>query len=160
MLVKKQKNRIVGKRVNTAHVDAVIRNYKQERWLANTKRLGKEDSLSVWYSVEELENFLATVKSEGGNGIRLYFGVYDKDYTEQPKYAGRQTLVLVATRSKETETGTVEKDIYINNEQGTTILAYNQGYLCPPFCKKKDGIDGDDIGITIVDKGDEGLHIL
>ena len=160
MMIKQKKSRIVGKRVGTAHVDNVIRNYKQERWVHNTQRLGKEDSLSVWYSVEELENFLATVKSEGGNGIRLYFGVYDKEYEEQPKYAGRQTLVLVATRSKETAEGTVEKDIYINDEQGTSILAYNQGYLCPPFCKKKGGIDGDDIGITIVDKGEEGLHIL
>lgn len=160
MMIKQKKSRTVGKRVGTAHVDNVIRNYKQERWVHNTQRLGKEDSLSVWYSVEELENFLATVKSEGGNGIRLYFGVYDKEYEEQPKYAGRQTLVLVATRSKETAEGTVEKDIYINDEQGTSILAYNQGYLCPPFCKKKGGIDGDDIGITIVDKGEEGLHIL
>jgi hypothetical protein len=157
MLEIQKKTVKVGKRVNTDHVNAAIRNYKQERWVHNSKRLGKEDSLSVWYSLEELEEFLATSKAHGGDGIRLYFGAYDNDHAPQPQYAGRQTVVLVATKEKETESGRTNKDIYIPTENGTTILAYNAGRPCPPFCQLNDDDGG--IGITIVDKGEEGMMI-
>jgi len=59
----------VGKYVGKEHVDTVIRTYKQERWIYNTERLGKEDSLSVWYSAEELEAFIQKIKASGGNGV-------------------------------------------------------------------------------------------
>lgn len=148
----------VGKFVNTEHVDTVIRNYKQERWVHNSERLGKEDSLSVWHSIEELEELLAKAKEHGGDGIRFYFGAYPKDYV-QPLYAGRQTIVMVATKQKETEAGLANKDIYINNEKGNELLAFNAGLLCPPYCRPKDPSTGD-IGITIIDKGQEGLLIV
>ena len=156
MSVIQKKSVKAGKLVNTEHVNTVIRNYKQERWIHNSKRLGKEDSLSVWYSLEELEGFLARAKDHGGDGIKLYFGAYDQEHAPQPLYAGRQTVVLVATKEKETENGTVNKDIYINTEKGTSILAYNAGHLCPPFCNT---LDDNGIGITIVDKGDEGMAV-
>ncbi len=159
MFTTQKKSVKAGKLVNTAHVDAVIRNYKQERWVQNSKRLGKEDSLSVWYSVEELEEFLAKVKDHGGDGIKVYFGAYDKDYQKQPLYAGRQTVVLVATKEKETTNGVVNKDLYIQSETETTILAYNMGNLCPPFCQTGDGDPGEGIGITIIDKGEDGIVI-
>ena len=92
----------VGKYVDTNHVDTLVRTYKQERWDANSQRLGKEDSRSVWYSIEELEDFIEKVKDHGGDGIRFYFAVYPHDYTEVPAYAGRQNLVLVGSKSKET----------------------------------------------------------
>ncbi len=155
MLQTQKKSVRVGKLVNTDHVNEVIRNYKQERWIHNSKRLGKEDSLSVWYSVEELEEFMTKIKDHGGDGVRLYFGAYDHQYTEKPLYAGRQTIVLVATKEKETGNGVTNKDIYINTEKGSSILAYNVGKLCPPFCQG----DETGIGITIVDKGNEGMVI-
>jgi hypothetical protein len=145
-----------GRFVNTEHVDTVIKNYKQERWVHNSKRLGKEDSLSVWYSVEELEEFLAKAKEHGGDGIRMYFGAYDQEHAPQPLYEGRQTIVMVVTKQKETRKGEVNKDVYINTDEGTTILAYNAGRLCPPMCTNDD-FGG--VGITIVDKGDEGLIV-
>lgn len=149
----------VGRQVNTKHVDTVIKNYKQERWVHNSKRLGKEDSLSVWYSIEELEEFIAKSKEHGADGIKMYFGAYDKDYKDQPLYAGRQTIALVATKHKETRKGASNKDVYITAENGaTTILAWNAGTLCPPYCGTKD--DYDDVGITIVDKGEDGLAIV
>jgi len=147
----------VGKFVNTEHVDSVIKNYKQERWVHNSKRLGKEDSLSAWFSVEELEEFLETVKEHGGDGVKIYFGTYGKNYTEQPLYAGRQTVVLVATKVKETKKGTVNKDLYISGENENTILAYNCATICPPFCPNDD-FGG--IGITIVDQGKDGIVIV
>jgi hypothetical protein len=145
-----------GKLVNTEHVDTVIKNYKQERWVHNSKRIGKEDSLSVWYSVEELEDFLQKAREHGGDGIRMYFGAYGKTGAPLPLYEGRQTVVLVATKQKDTVKGEVTKDIYITTEEGTSILAYNAGKLCPPFCTSD---DFGEIGITIVDKGAEGLIV-
>jgi hypothetical protein len=161
MLTIQKKSVKVGKLVDTQHVDTVIRNYKQERWVHNSKRLGKEDSLSVWYTVEELEEYLQLVKKHGGDGIRLYFGAYNKEYSEKPLYAGRQTVVLVATKATD---GGTNKDIYVNTENGHSILAYNVGSLCPPMCKgygEEDPAGGGfgDIGITILDKGDDGLAI-
>jgi hypothetical protein len=157
MLTIAKKSVKAGKQVNTQHVDTVIKNYKQERWVDNSKRLGKEDSLSVWFTVEELQDFMETVKLNGGDGIRLYFGAYDKNYATEPLYAGRQTVVLVATKEKETPNGVTNKDVYINTENGTSILAYNMGKLCPPSCVDS-GEDGG-LGIRIIDKGDEGMII-
>ncbi len=149
----------VGKSVGTDHVNTVVRNYKKERWVHNSRRLGKEDSLSVWYSIEELEEFMSIAKNHGADGIRLYFGAYDEENKEQPLYAGRQTVVLVATKQKITEAGESNKDIYIQTEKGTTIMAWNLGSICPPFCGSKDGFGFGDVGITILDKGDDGLVI-
>jgi hypothetical protein len=159
MYTTQKKSLKVGKLVNTEHVDTVIRNYKKERWVHNSKRLGKEDSMSVWYSVEELEEYLEKVKMHGGDGIKMYFAAYSHDYEEQPLYAGRQTVVLVGTKQKETSNGAMNKDLYVTTDQGSSILAYNSGGVCPPFCMSGDGIDGDGIGITIVDRGEDGIVI-
>ncbi len=147
-----------GKLVNTEHVNIVISNYKKERWAHNSKHIGKEDSLSVWYSVEELEDFLEKVKEYGGDGIKMYFGAYDQEHAPKPLYADRQTIVLVATKTKETANGEINKDLYISTEKENTILAYNAGRLCPPLCQQGEDFGG--IGITIVDKGAEGLVIV
>jgi hypothetical protein len=158
MLTVTSKTRKAGKFVSTDHTDTLIRNYKQERWVNNSKHIGKEDSLSVWYSAEELERFLEKIKMHGADGVRFYFAAYDKEYKEQPLYAGRQTMVMVATQSKETEKGIVDKDVYLNTGAENSILAYNNGKLCPPFCKPS--YDGDDLGIGIVDRGDEGIVVV
>ncbi|MFY7964340.1 MAG: hypothetical protein ACOVO1_05545, partial [Chitinophagaceae bacterium] len=92
----------VGKYVDTAHVDNVIRNYKKERWVHNSDRIGKEDSLSAWWSIEEMEDFIMQAKIHGADGLKFYFGAYDTDYPENPKYAGRQTLVMVGTKEAQT----------------------------------------------------------
>ncbi len=158
MTTMQKKSLKAGKQVNTKHVDTVIKNYKQERWVDNSKRLGKEDSLSVWYSIEELEEFIQMSKEHGADGVKMYFGAYSKDYKENPLYAGRQTIVMVATRNKAVGEEFADKDVYINTENGTSILAWNAGRLCPPYCV----ITGDDngIGITILDKGEEGIVVV
>ena len=166
MLTIEKKSLKVGKYVSTEHVDTVIKTYKQERWVHNSERIGKEDSLSVWYSIEELEEFMATSKENGADGIKFYFAAYPENYTEKAGFEGRQTLVLVATKTKELETGVANKDIYIQNGEEAKILAYNAGSICPPLCGKppKPGsIAGDDwggIGVTIVDRGEKGLSVV
>jgi len=166
MITSQKKPLSVGKYVDTKHVDTVIRTYKQERWVHNSDRIGKEDSLSAWYSVEELENFVDIIKQHGADGLKIYFAAYPEDFTEVPEYAGRQTIVLVGTKRKETENGkTVDKDIYIQTEKGSQILAYNMTKICPPFCsgggKDDSPIDwGEGLGITIVDRKDKGMVIV
>jgi hypothetical protein len=161
MLTKIAKKSVkAGKRVNTKHVDSLIKNYKRERWVQNSKNLGKEDSLSVWYSLEELMSFMQTAKENGSDGIRLYFGVYDKDTAHDTAFEGRQTIVLVATKQKEVEDGVAHKEVYINTENGNSILAFNAGWICPPKCGSIDDGDGGSIGITILDKGDDGFCIV
>ncbi|MFT3826736.1 MAG: hypothetical protein QM731_22630 [Chitinophagaceae bacterium] len=165
MITTTKKSLKVGKYVSTAHVNEVISNYKKERWVHNSERIGKEDSLSAWYSVEELEEFIAKIKDHGADGIKLYFAAYSADYAERPEYAARQTLVLVGTKHNETPTGAANKDIYIQTEKGAEILAYNASNICPPSCGSRwpntgeeDGLG--DIGITIVDRGEKGLTIV
>ncbi|HRN56388.1 MAG TPA: hypothetical protein PLL71_08045 [Agriterribacter sp.] len=164
MLTIEKKSLKVGKYVSTKHVDTVIKTYKQERWVHNSERIGKEDSLSVWYSIEELEEFMATAKENGADGIKFYFAAYPETYTEKAGFAGRQTLVLVATKTKELETGVANKDIYIRDGEKAEILAYNAGNICPPLCNPKPKPTGADdwgnIGVTIVDRGEKGLTVV
>ncbi len=152
----------VGKYVNNTHVDNVIKNYKQERWVQNSERIGKEDSLSGWWSIEEMEDFIETAKIYGADGVKFYFGAYDKDYQEKPEYAGRQTLVMVGTKQKQTANGVNNKDIYVQTDKGSQVLGYNAMSLCPPFCGQGDTFDfGDlELGITLIDKGDNGMVVI
>lgn len=161
MLTVEKKELKVGKYVTTEHVDTLIRTYKQERWAQNSSRIGKEDSLTVWHSIEELEEFLTTAKEHGGDGIKFCFAVYPESYSDNPAYAGRQTIVMVATKTKEQENGIGQRDIYIQSENKTKILAYNTGRICPPMCPPPPTFDGDnpDVGIAIVDKS-EGMVII
>jgi hypothetical protein len=146
-----------GKFVDTDHVEAAIRNYKKERWVHNSQRLGKEDSLSVWYSVEELEEFLDKCKENGADGIRMYFGAYDREQAPKAGYEGRQTILLVASKEKDTLGGISSKDVYVATDDGPTILAYNVGRLCPPVCPT--GYPPKTLGTTIIDNGAEGMII-
>src|SRR4051812_39198575 len=122
MIKSPKKTLKAGTYVDTAHVDSVIRTYKKERWIHNTDRIGKEDSLSCWYSIDELQEYIETAKGEGADGIKIYFAAYPNDFEKKPEYAGRQTVVLVATKQKETNQGVINKDLYVNGENGPQIL--------------------------------------
>jgi len=69
------------------------------------KYIKKEDANAVWFSVEELENYIHYIKTKGDKtgydvtGIRFYFGVYpeERKYAEK---AGLMTLFLTATGKK------------------------------------------------------------
>jgi len=77
-------------------------NFMKYRASIIAKYIKKEDANAVWFSLEELENYIHYIKSKGEetgfdvNGIRIYFGVYP----EQKKYAekaGLMTVFLQAT---------------------------------------------------------------
>ena len=80
-----------------------------------------------------MENFLNLAKSHGGDGVKFYYGAYPEDYSAKPEYAGRQTLVMVATKSKITEIGALaNKDIYYSQNGHTKILSGINPIQCPP----------------------------
>ncbi len=159
------KTKKAGKYVNSKHVDSLLSNYKKERWVQNSKHIGKEDSLSVWYSIEELQEFVETAKRNGADGIKMYFGVYNKETAGDVRYEERQTIVLVASKTKELENGaTIDKNIYTVKENKPEILAFNVGRICPPSCSTgtgngSGGFDWDNMGI-LIDKKEEGMVVI
>jgi hypothetical protein len=150
----------VKKTARTKDAETFIREYKQKRWAQNSERIGKADSLSAWYSIEELQNFINLSKSHGGNGVRFFYGAYPESYIDKPEYAGRQTLVMVATKSRILEDGrATDKIIYTRNNGLVGVLGTGHPVICPPSCPPPDGGMGD-FGITIVDRGSKGMEVI
>jgi len=77
------------------------KNYNDTRAGLHQQKLGKEDANAVWYSLQELENYIAYIKRQGiekgfdVDGIRLYMGVYPA--TEEASKAGYTTIFLAPT---------------------------------------------------------------
>ncbi|RKR05507.1 hypothetical protein C8C83_4859 [Flavobacterium sp. 90] len=80
-------------------------NYNKTRAGLAAKAAKKEDANAIWYSLEELENYIHYIKTQGledgytVDGIRFYFGVYPNDKKHGEK-AGLTTLFLVPTGKK------------------------------------------------------------
>lgn len=133
-----------GKFVDARHVNELRENYRKERWVNNSNHLGKPDSLSVWYSLAELKEYLETAEAAGADGIRVYFGAYPSTYPENILFEGRQTIAFVATQQKQSTTGKTEnKDLYVSTPKGPEIVAFNFGSLCPPSCPQGGGTTKD-----------------
>lgn len=149
-----------GQYVDSKHVESLLAEYKKQRWAQNTERLGKADSLSAWYSIEELQQFIEEARLNGADGIKMYFGVYSEETAKNPEYVGRQTNVLVATKVKEMENGnTFDKSIYVNRNGRPEILAFNLAKLCPPNCGTGTGIDVDNPAV-LIDQAGEGMIVI
>ncbi|WJS93548.1 hypothetical protein NYQ10_15770 [Flavobacterium johnsoniae] len=80
-------------------------NYNNRKASLTAKKPQKEDANAIWYSLEELENYIHYIKTNGAkdgynvDGIRFYFGVYPDDEKHGEK-AGLTTLFLVPTGKK------------------------------------------------------------
>jgi hypothetical protein len=144
-----------GQFVNSQHVDSLLSNYKKERWVHNTKRLGKEDSLSVTFGIKEMSEFMRVARENGADAIRTYFGVYSEGFEQAPDFGGRQTIVMVAVKEKRNADGRlVTKHLYYQTENGPQILAFNVGTICPPYCGTLDPTTDDGgYGYVIQDQG-------
>jgi hypothetical protein len=161
MITQQKKSVKTSPNAGLGQEDTFIREYKKNRWAHNSERIGKPDSLSAWYSIEEMENFIALAKSKGGDGIRFYYGAFPENYAAKPEYAGRQTLVKVATRSKITENGTIaQRDLYCSTNGKLKIVSGVIPKGCPPVCLPPSEGGTGDLGITIIDKGEKGMVII
>lgn len=154
-----------GKLVNTQHVNELVGNYKKERWIQNSQKLGKVDSLSTWYGLDELQSFLQLARQHQADGIKMYYGVYGNDFEGDPELRGRQTVVLVATKQKTVGGNIVNKEIYLHKDGKPEILAFNFGGICPPYCGSTQPPDSDNgfgigfdmsgIGLSVIEKNGE-----
>jgi hypothetical protein len=118
-----------GQYVSAEHVDALISNYKKERWIHNTERMGEEDTLGIYFSLEGLEEFIQTAKEAGADGINICFGVYGGK-ADRPEYEGKQTVALVATRSEEANEDTM---ITMNSDPGSSTSTTIPGGSSMPY---------------------------
>lgn len=89
-------------------------NYNNKKASLTARKSQKEDANAIWYSLEELENYIHYIKTNGAkdgynvDGIRFYFGVYPDDEKHGEK-AGLTTLFLVPTGKKiETNTAKIQ----------------------------------------------------
>jgi hypothetical protein len=122
-----------GSIVSTEHVNSLVKNYKLERWLDNSQKIGKPDALSTWYGLDELQEFLEKARQNQADGIKMFYGVYPSDHPNE-MMAGRQTVVLVATRKSHADPRSTNKAIMVSQNGKAEILAFNLGDMCPPFC--------------------------
>ncbi|MGX7666363.1 hypothetical protein [Flavobacterium pedocola] len=100
--------------------------------------MGNDDANAVWYSLEELENYIAYIKSEGLNkgyvvdGIRFYLGLYPE--TDLGNKAGHTTIFLAPT-GVSAELNMMDLQL-INREEGscdiTEIEPLNFGSMGNP----------------------------
>jgi hypothetical protein len=124
-----------GKFVDARHVNELRENYRREKWVNNSNQLGKIDTLSVWYSLAELKEYLEAAEAVGADGVRVYFGAYPKTYPDNILLEGRLTIAFVATQQKRSVTGKTEnKDLYISTPKGPEVMAFNFGNICPTSC--------------------------
>lgn len=102
-------------------------NYNNKRASLTAKKAQKEDANAIWYSLEELENYIHYIKTNGAkdgynvDGIRFYFGVYPDDEKHGEK-AGLTTLFLVPTGKKiETNTEKIQTFALVQEASSSDI---------------------------------------
>lgn len=115
--------------------------YNEKRSGLILSDIGKEDANAVWYSIEELENYINYVKTKGiekgieVNGIRFYIGVYPEDAVKYKEKAGLTTIFLSPTKKKASsilERSLVDNSPIEVNVDVTEIEPMNYGGLGHP----------------------------
>ncbi|MEE9349704.1 MAG: hypothetical protein V3U80_06625 [Flavobacteriaceae bacterium] len=97
-----------AKLITVKQADDLTKNFNA-RYNAMSFTLGKNDNRSSWYSIAELEEYIAYIKSEGASknlnvdGIRFYFGAYGEN---DGSYS---TMFLVPTVASETDSKDTKK---------------------------------------------------
>lgn len=137
-----------GRFLTNEHVSTLLRTYKQNRWVDNSEKIGKDDALTAYVSIEELETLIERIKLHGGDGVRFHYAAYPDNYTPEPEFAGRQTVIMIGTRK--------HKEIYMSEGKDAKILAFGDVPVCPSLCPGNGGIG---LFSSLVDRGDKGMII-
>lgn len=102
-------------------------NYNSKRASLTAKKSQKEDANAIWYSLEELENYIHYIKTSGAkdgynvDGIRFYFGVYPDDEKHGEK-AGLTTIFLVPTGKKAEKTTAKIQTFALTQEESSSDI--------------------------------------
>jgi hypothetical protein len=125
--------------------------YKNGKHVLLSDDLGKPDTRSIWYSKEHFEKLVEEIELAGGDGIRVYFGVYEEGH----EYEGQLCLLFRSTRELIKNNGlhhvnvilenepdypersTLEREIFTfpgSNPTEQDVRDFNLGQACPPRC--------------------------
>lgn len=118
-------------------------NYINERSTLISQSINREDANAIWYSIEELENYIHYIKTEGENkgiqvnGIRFYLGVYPNDPATYHEKSGLTTVFLSPTKKrsradKENTNRVALKTVIEENVDATEIQPLNFGGMGNP----------------------------
>jgi len=111
------------KRISAKQSKELNQNFVKTRSKAIKNAIGKNDALSSWFSIDELQKFIDDVKKEGKdqgkvvNGIRVYFGAYPKE-DKNDKKKDLSTVFLVPTEPYDSA---MQKDGGDGDEGGNDI---------------------------------------
>lgn len=88
------------KLISTKTANAYIKQYDSIKYKAISEATGKPDALEFYYTIAELEGYLAYVKKEAkeqgvtANGIAISLGAYSKGSPKGKKYDNLTTIIL------------------------------------------------------------------
>jgi len=134
--------------IDKEEVNKRVTNYLKEKHPAQSAAIGREDSKSAWYSLDQFEELMREMYYLNADGLRIYFGAYDK---EDKNYPGMLTVVLVPTYMNE-NTGK-HTDIVVDDEvnfsdrseakpEPSAMRGIRKNFdtlgLCPPTCAAHD----------------------
>lgn len=112
--------------------------FTETRVDAINKAIGMPDSRSSWWSIDDLEQYIAYAKAQAAaknlkvDGMRIYFGAYPKDYSDDD-VAGYSTLFIVPTGTKAYgEAGMINFNSFLQSSEDLEIAPLNMGHLRKP----------------------------
>lgn len=88
----------------------------QTLWKAYNNPLDTTDANNVWFSIKELENYIAYAKTNCSKnrqeltGLRLYFGRYPIDSVKYQMKAGKQTIFFSPTGKLSVKNGQIDPE--------------------------------------------------
>lgn len=112
--------------VKMGYFKELLSNYRDNHWsIINNafiaKGIKQVDSRSVWFDLNTLKSFIATLESKvnaqcGDHckqelGIRIYFGEYDNTNSPKTMYVNLHTLIMVPTIKDQTKLGTPNENV-------------------------------------------------
>jgi hypothetical protein len=114
----------------------LVQNYKRRHVLRRGLGGGFEriqNTRSVWYSIDQMEEIVKRIKKEGGDGIRFYFARYDEEIVGNICHSKQNTILMVSTNDTLIEGKLLHFDYY-EDKKGLVvkIVPENKGEICPP----------------------------
>ncbi|WP_035899364.1 hypothetical protein [Leeuwenhoekiella sp. MAR_2009_132] len=112
--------------------------YTETRQRVLENALGMEESRSSWWSIEDIEAYIAYAKSQANEkgmtvqGLRIYQGAYPSNYGDR-KRAGLGTLFIVPTGTSSAKEGTILINLApIQGGDDLEIAPLNMGHARTP----------------------------
>jgi hypothetical protein len=130
----------IGEKLTTDRIEL----FRENKHNLLSQSLGKQDTLSIWYSREHIAMLLDEIDHAGGDGLRVYLGMYENSHSSFP---GQLCLLMATTRAVQigdriihekvdlekesdfSQRSTLPKDLNLSDKRD-----FNFGSPCPPLC--------------------------